>query len=56
MTDPNEDNHFEVGNAAVADFACEPDRIDGYEQSATKAIMGSGVVLAGCPLRGPALA
>ena len=26
VTDPDPTNHFEVGNAAIADFSCEPDR------------------------------
>ena len=33
VTDPNSDNHFEVGNAAVADFGCEPDRTVGAKLS-----------------------
>ncbi|MCP4379483.1 MAG: hypothetical protein GY794_25345 [bacterium] len=33
VTDTNEDNHFEVGNAAVADFGCEPDRTAGVKVS-----------------------
>ncbi len=29
VTDPDPTNHFEVGNAAIADFSCEPDRTVG---------------------------
>ena len=31
VTDPDPANHFEVGNAAIADFSCEPDRTLGYK-------------------------
>ena len=31
VTDPDPANHFEVGNAAIADFSCEPDRTLGVK-------------------------